>query len=218
AYCGEPSVDLLQSFLNLGHACDWLTLSNRGGVVVPKALIKPGGFEDNQGSFFVKSVNNTTPILDVEPISTVLLANVADNIIDSNNTSFDDELPPMHSLRWASKVAGDASSPLDINSDPDIHEFPSIKELKDATDCRWERLKASEIKILQEIDRNEMGVLIARLVREAIIHGRCMAFEEIAKLKEPFVLEKMPGYRMSLKDENDQAREDMANALLPFLY
>ncbi|GKF79262.1 hypothetical protein Tco_0234830, partial [Tanacetum coccineum] len=41
AYGGEPYVDLLQSFLNLGRAGDWLTLSNRGGADVPKALIKP---------------------------------------------------------------------------------------------------------------------------------------------------------------------------------
>ncbi|GJV17308.1 hypothetical protein Tco_1362631, partial [Tanacetum coccineum] len=55
-----------------------------------------GGFDDNQGSFFAKSVNNETSIIDAEPISVVLLANVADNIIDSSNTSSDDELPSVH--------------------------------------------------------------------------------------------------------------------------
>ncbi|GJT08947.1 hypothetical protein Tco_0843409 [Tanacetum coccineum] len=40
AYGGEPSVDLLRSFLNLGRAGDWLTLSSRGGADVPKALTK----------------------------------------------------------------------------------------------------------------------------------------------------------------------------------
>nr|GEW72229.1 hypothetical protein [Tanacetum cinerariifolium] len=35
----------------------------------------------------------------------------------------------------ASKVAGEASNPLDVNSEYDIHEFPLTKELKDATDC-----------------------------------------------------------------------------------
>ncbi|GJS81020.1 hypothetical protein Tco_0747561 [Tanacetum coccineum] len=273
AYGGEPSVYLLRSFLNLGRAGDWLTLSNRGGADVPKALIKPvthlenwkgsffyienkiipskylelllednkldkksfkdkipvqpqtdplytqistypcvdqtfsdpilylaglktsweyrawsfmiqgvddefnflpeGGFDDNQGSFSANSVNNETPIIDVEPISVVLPANVADNIIDSNNTSSDDELPPVHpptsslpavgekskaarkrkldvdairegSHRRArrapvqtSKVAGGASTPLDVDSDPDIHEFPSTGELKDATNWHW---------------------------------------------------------------------------------
>ncbi|GKE33556.1 hypothetical protein Tco_1452878 [Tanacetum coccineum] len=53
AYGGEPYVDLLQSFLNLGRAGDWLTLSNRGGADVPKALIKPITHLENwKGSFF----------------------------------------------------------------------------------------------------------------------------------------------------------------------
>ncbi|GKF66378.1 hypothetical protein Tco_0192895, partial [Tanacetum coccineum] len=33
--------------------------------------------------------------------------------------------------------AGDASTPLGVDSDPDIHEFPSARELKDATICHW---------------------------------------------------------------------------------
>ncbi|GKC68041.1 hypothetical protein Tco_1100639 [Tanacetum coccineum] len=36
-----------------------------------------------------------------------------------------------------SKVVGDASTPLDVDSNLDIHEFPFAKELKDATDCHW---------------------------------------------------------------------------------
>ncbi|GKE03969.1 hypothetical protein Tco_1395987, partial [Tanacetum coccineum] len=286
-----------------------------------------GGLDDNQGSLSAKYVNNETPIINTEPIFVVLPSNVADNIIDSSNTSSGDELPPVHpstsffpdvgekskaagkrklaadalregshhraqkALVQASKVAGDASTPFDVDSDPDIHEFPSARELKDATDCHWvvayvtppswkqhlrdisieqlcdihdraymqreikrdtayaelekkyneslqdldknplvfdmrseietlqvegfkskrERLKASEIQVLQEIDSlrqdraaivlnvipdatmklvhsDEMGVLVSRLVRAAIIH-----------------------------DEYDQAREDMANASYPFL-
>ncbi|GKE82318.1 hypothetical protein Tco_1552318 [Tanacetum coccineum] len=50
---------------------------------------------------------------------------------------------------------------------------------------------------------DEMGVLVARLVRTAIIYGRCTTFEELSKLKEPFVLEKMPDYRTSSKYEYD---------------
>ncbi|GJY32323.1 fanconi anemia group J protein, partial [Tanacetum coccineum] len=41
AYGGEPSVNLLRSFLNLGRTGDWLTLSNRGSADVPIALVKP---------------------------------------------------------------------------------------------------------------------------------------------------------------------------------
>ncbi|GJT07066.1 RNA-directed DNA polymerase, eukaryota, reverse transcriptase zinc-binding domain protein [Tanacetum coccineum] len=35
------------------------------------------------------------------------------------------------------KVSGDASDPLDVDSDHDIHEFPSAKELKDSADCHF---------------------------------------------------------------------------------
>ncbi|GKA40463.1 reverse transcriptase domain-containing protein [Tanacetum coccineum] len=167
-----------------------------------------------------------------------------------------------------SKVAGDASTPLDVDSDPDIHDMCSeietlqghvnglhneygrllLKKRKWANyeqtlsilhakfeghEFERERLKASEIQVLQEIDSlrqdraaivskvfldasmklvhiDETGVLIARLIRATIIHGRCTTFKEVAKFKEPFILEKMPGYRTSSKDEYDRARDDMA--------
>ncbi|GJV56230.1 hypothetical protein Tco_1457235 [Tanacetum coccineum] len=82
-------------------------------------------------------------------------------------------------------------------------------------DLHRKRLRASEVHILQDVDSlrqdraalvarvisdqamklirsDEMGVLIARLVKASIIHGRCAAFEEVAELKKPFVLEEMP--------------------------
>nr|GEX35034.1 hypothetical protein [Tanacetum cinerariifolium] len=37
----------------------------------------------------------------------------------------------------ASKDFGDPSDPLDVDSDPDFHEFPSTKELKDSADYHW---------------------------------------------------------------------------------
>ncbi|GKD79527.1 hypothetical protein Tco_1342148, partial [Tanacetum coccineum] len=53
AYGGEPSVDLLRAFLNLGPAGNWLTLSNRGGSSVPRALTKPIiHIEGCKGNFF----------------------------------------------------------------------------------------------------------------------------------------------------------------------
>ncbi|GJU94744.1 hypothetical protein Tco_1319500 [Tanacetum coccineum] len=195
----------------------------------------------------------------------------------------------------ASKVAGDASSPLDVDCDLDIHEFPSAKELKDATDCHWviahvtppfwkqtrelisalHKARAScyamrerEIKkykvyvelenkcneALQDLDKNplvsdmraeietlqsqdratvvsnvildtimklvhsdEMGVLIARLVKASIVYDRCSAFKEVAELKKPFILEEMPGYRPSSKEGYDRVGNDLADASYPFL-
>nr|GEZ86191.1 hypothetical protein [Tanacetum cinerariifolium] len=216
----------------------------------------------------------------------------------------------------ASKVDGDASTPLDADSDPNIHGKHETLELKDSTDCHWvlahvtppfwktrelnsalhkakafcdairerdikrdkayaklektcnealqdldnnplvfdmhakikalqgqvnglhneysrfvleekkwvnyeqtlsflrakvegleserERLKTSKIQLLQEIDRLRIGPL-------------CVAFEEVAALKEPFVLEKIPSYRPFSKEEYDRAGDDMANAYYPFL-
>ncbi|GJZ62209.1 hypothetical protein Tco_0618346 [Tanacetum coccineum] len=342
-----------------GHEMDFKSFMIQG-IDGEFNFLPEGGFNDNQGSLSAKSVNNKTPIIDAEPISTVHPSNVVENIIDSGNTYSDDELPPVYpsvsSLpevgeksmaagKWkltadalregshyraqkapvhVSKVVGDASTPLDIDSDPDIHKFPSARELKDANDCHWvvahvappswkqhlrdisieqlcdihdraymrqaarascDAIREREIKrdkayaelekkcneALQDLDKNplvsdirveidalqgqvnglhneyeeidglrhdrvaiatkvvpdaamklvysdEMGVLVAKLVRAAIIHDRCMAFKEVAKLKEPFILEKMPGYRTSSKEEYDRAGDDMANASYPFLF
>ncbi|GJY04138.1 hypothetical protein Tco_0370078 [Tanacetum coccineum] len=220
AYGGEPSVDLLRSFLNLGRAGDWLTLSNRGGVDVSKALTKAvthledwkglksswkyspknhviyhrgqgvdgefnflpeGGLDENRIS--TKSVNNEAPMINTYPIFAMHPSNIAKNIVDSHNISSDEgglspigpDAPlyleegkrstvvgkrkvafgshgegPHRKARkvpaQASKVAGDASSPLNVDSDSNIHgkldpstlrKFPSAKELKDATDFHW---------------------------------------------------------------------------------
>ncbi|GKD37624.1 hypothetical protein Tco_1257831 [Tanacetum coccineum] len=223
-----------------------------------------------------------------------------------------------------SKVVGDASNPLDVDSDPNIHEFPSNKELRDANDsvldnvlnsrtrelisalhkarASYDAIREREVKkdkayaelekncneALQDLDKNplvsdmcskietlqgqvkgfhneynrlvleekklanyeqtlstlrvrvkdleaavvmkvipdatmkliqsdEVGILVAKLVKASMFCGRCAAFEEVANLKEPFVLEKMPGYRPSSKEEFDQARADLANASYHFL-
>ncbi|GKC21327.1 hypothetical protein Tco_1023477, partial [Tanacetum coccineum] len=132
---------------------------------------------------FTKSVNNEAPVINAEPISVMHPSDIIKNVMDSRNTSSEEDgLSPIgpdapsylevgkrsmvagkrkvvvgsHGedphrkaqkvLAQASKVAGDASTPLDVDSDPDIHgkpdpstvcEFPSAKELKDATDCHW---------------------------------------------------------------------------------
>nr|GEU91845.1 hypothetical protein [Tanacetum cinerariifolium] len=41
------------------------------------------------------------------------------------------------SLEGVLQVVGDASDPLDVDSDPDIHEFTFAKELKDSDDCHF---------------------------------------------------------------------------------
>nr|GEW26866.1 hypothetical protein [Tanacetum cinerariifolium] len=103
-----------------------------------------------------------------------------------------------------------------------------------------EKLKISEAQLLQEIDglkqdkaavvmkvvldaaikliqSDEVGTLVAKLVKASMFHGKCATFKEVANLKERFVLEKMPGYRPSSKEEFDRAGDDLANASYPFL-
>ncbi|GJY76690.1 hypothetical protein Tco_0481806 [Tanacetum coccineum] len=465
---GEPTVNLLHSFLNLGRAGDWLTLLNRGSVDVHIALVKPithlanwkgsffyvenriipsdypelllekmdfrsfmmqeinsefkflleGCINDNQGSPSSKSVNNEALVIDAKPLTSLHPSNFVKDVADSDDasagdnenpllgTSFPplpkavkklrslgkrklpfgvrDSLPKVRKMvAQASKVAGEASDPLGVDSDADIHEFPSTKELKDSADCHWvvahvtppswkEHLRQISIKQLCDIrdraymcqvildnvlnsrtwelisalhkattsydairarelekdkayaelerkcnealldlnknplvadmwtenktlqrhvdglyskctrlvlekkkwinydqtlstlqskikgleseretqdlrdqllwemdalkqDRasvvakvvpdaatklirsDEMGMLVAKLVKASIIYGRCAAFEEVAKLKEPFVMEKMARYRPSSKQEYDQAGDHLANASYPFL-
>ncbi|GKE72443.1 hypothetical protein Tco_1534484 [Tanacetum coccineum] len=67
------------------------------------------------------------------------------------------------------------------------------------------------------VHSDEIGILVAILVKASIIHSRCVAFEEVAELKGPFVLEKILGYRLFSKEEYDRAGDDMANASYPFL-
>ncbi|GKC13952.1 hypothetical protein Tco_1010734, partial [Tanacetum coccineum] len=111
-------------------------------------FLPDGGFNDNQASFSAKSVNNKIHIIDAKPISFVLPANVVDiSLIPITllmMMSYLQCIPPhLLSLRWGSKgsysgkVAGNASTPLDVDNDPDIHEFPSTGELKDATNWHW---------------------------------------------------------------------------------
>nr|GEV60653.1 hypothetical protein [Tanacetum cinerariifolium] len=53
------------------------------------------------------------------------------------------------------------------------------------------------------ISSDEMGLIIFRLVKEAMFHGRCAILEDVANLKEPFDLENMLGYCSSSKEEFD---------------
>nr|GEW80724.1 hypothetical protein [Tanacetum cinerariifolium] len=103
-----------------------------------------------------------------------------------------------------------------------------------------ERLKTLETQLIQEVnglrqDRaaivvkvvphvatklvpsDEMGLLVICLSKAAFLYGRCTALEEVAALKEPFELEKMPGYCPLSKKEFDRAGYDLANASYPFL-
>ncbi|GJX70470.1 hypothetical protein Tco_0307641 [Tanacetum coccineum] len=90
-----------------------------------------------------------------------------------------------------------------INYDQTLATLHSKAE---GLEAKRERLKKSEAQLLQEnngLKSDKMGFLVARLVKTTLVHGRRIVFEEVADLKEPFELKKMPGYRPSLKKEFD---------------
>ncbi|GJR32665.1 hypothetical protein Tco_1108897 [Tanacetum coccineum] len=158
-------------------------------------------------------------MIDAEPISVVHPLNVAEN------TSFEeDELSPVgpfvstyHEVGDKSKAAGKRNLLLMRL------EGVSTKGSKGSCpgELRQDRVavvtKVVPDAAMKLVHSDEMGVLVARLFKASIIHGRCMAFEEVAELKEPFVLEKMPNYRPFLKEVYDRAGDDMVNPSYPFL-
>ncbi|GJX16869.1 hypothetical protein Tco_0217701 [Tanacetum coccineum] len=128
----------------------------------------------------------------------------------------------------------------DLDKNPLVFDMHSkIETLQGQIYSLRKKFKISETQLLQEIDSlkqdkavvvtkvvpdaamkliqsDDMGILIAKLVKASMFHGRCAVFEEVANLKEPFVLEKMPGYRPSSKEEFDRAGDNLANASYPF--
>ncbi|GJZ22738.1 hypothetical protein Tco_0559777 [Tanacetum coccineum] len=70
---------------------------------------------------------------------------------------------------------------------------------------------------IELVNSSDMGRLVAKLVSASILYGRCQAFEEVAKMKEPFDITKVKGYRSSFKQEHTRARNELATAIFPFL-
>nr|GFA04426.1 hypothetical protein [Tanacetum cinerariifolium] len=143
AYGCESTVNLLCSFLNLGCAGDWLTLSNREidfrsfmmqEINGEFKFLPEGCIDDNQCSPSLKSVNNKASIIDAKPLTSVHPSNFVEDVADSDDASPGDNENPLvgtslplylrHVLKMAaqaSKVAGEAFDPLDVDSDLDIH-------------------------------------------------------------------------------------------------
>ncbi|GJT88348.1 hypothetical protein Tco_1070065 [Tanacetum coccineum] len=64
---------------------------------------------------------------------------------------------------------------------------------------------------------DEMAMLVGKLVSASIFYRRCVAFEEVADMKESFDLVKVKGYRPSYKKAHTKADNDLATATFPFL-
>ncbi|GJZ65545.1 hypothetical protein Tco_0622241 [Tanacetum coccineum] len=70
---------------------------------------------------------------------------------------------------------------------------------------------------MELVQSDEMGRLASKLVSSVVFYGRCVAFEEVADMKEPFDLTKVKGYRPSCKKEHTKAGNDLGTATFPFL-
>ncbi|GJX14299.1 hypothetical protein Tco_0206057 [Tanacetum coccineum] len=279
AYGGEPTIDLLRSFLNLGPAGDWFTLSNTGSADLllsenkldkksfkdkvplhpemdplydqiamypcivqtfpnpilylaglkttwehsPKRhVIYHRGHELDFKSFVLEGVDGEFNFLHAKGVSEGQDSPSAKyNVADSDDPSYGEDeqilvgpsLPPhpeasnklkiLGKRKVASGVPGKALPPKEIDSFKEDRAIVVSKVIPDAT--------------MKLVHSDDLHVLIAKLVRSSIIYDRCQAFKEVVAMKEPFVLEKMAGYRPSSKEEYDQAGDALANASYPFL-
>ncbi|GJZ03712.1 hypothetical protein Tco_0536987 [Tanacetum coccineum] len=194
AYGGEPSVDLLRSFLNLGRVGDWLTLSSRGGADVPKALTKLQHLRE----------------ISIEQLwhPTILCRKM--------------EIKKNKSYAKLEKKCNEALQDLDKNPlVSDMRAEIETLQSQEVDSLRHDRAAVVSRVIpnaaMKLIRSDKMGVLIARLDKASIIYGRCTVFEEVAELNKPFVLEEMLGFRPSSKEEYDRAGNDLVDASYPFL-
>ncbi|GKA67737.1 hypothetical protein Tco_0767654 [Tanacetum coccineum] len=70
---------------------------------------------------------------------------------------------------------------------------------------------------MELLHSDELGRLVGKLVSSAITFGRCRAYEQVARMKEPFDLSKVKGYRPSYEKEHTQASNDLATATFSWL-
>nr|GEV36186.1 hypothetical protein [Tanacetum cinerariifolium] len=109
------------------------------------------GINKGQNSSSAKSINNDALVIGATPLYSIYPSNIVENVADSDDPSYGEDektlvgpcLPPhleankTLKILGKRKVAGESSTPLDVDSDSNIHEFPSAKELRDAIDCHW---------------------------------------------------------------------------------
>nr|GEZ73681.1 hypothetical protein [Tanacetum cinerariifolium] len=207
-----------------------------------------GGLNECDSPQSTKSMNNEAPVVDAEPITDVHPSEFAKNINDSDDALSENDgmtLIGPHQITQkvspqASKVTGDPSNPLDMDSDPNIHAVldntlhrrtrklmsvlskarascEAIQEREAKTDKAYAELERKCNEAFQDLEKNhleidtlkhdigdvvskvvphvatelirsdEMALLVARLIKAVLFHGRCTDFEDVANLKEPFV-------------------------------
>ncbi|GKB56446.1 hypothetical protein Tco_0912632 [Tanacetum coccineum] len=90
-----------------------------------------------------------------------------------------------------------------------------VEELKQ--DRRDVVSKVVPYAAMELVHCDELVRLVGTLVSSAITYGRCRAYEQVASMKEPFVLSKVKVYRSSYNKEHTQASNDFATATFLWL-
>nr|GEV10194.1 hypothetical protein [Tanacetum cinerariifolium] len=146
------------------------------------------------------SINTETSKTFVEPFNTTDPSQFAENMVWAECDAIH-KRENLKDMEYAKLKAKCNDALEDLEKKPLVNYKQTLASLH----YMVEGLEGSEIQLMQQ------------LVKAAIIHGRCSVFEEVASLKEPFDLTKMPGYRSSSKEDYNRAGNDLANVVYPFL-
>ncbi|GKE26266.1 hypothetical protein Tco_1441650 [Tanacetum coccineum] len=190
-------------------------------------FLPEGGLDEEGNSPSTWSINNETPAIDAKPITIVHPLEFAKNIGDSDDapSKMDEvtliefpsakELKDFFDCHWVvthvtsysswkqhfKEISMEKPSTLhtDLHADKPA-SCDAFQEREVVKDKAYAKLKGKSTGF---VCSDEMGLLVARLVKVAMFHGKCTAFEKVADLKEPFILENILGYRPSSGKEFD---------------
>ncbi|GJV76593.1 hypothetical protein Tco_1508177 [Tanacetum coccineum] len=142
AYGGDPSVDLLRAFLNLGPTeMDFISFMVKGIDDEFHFILEGDNIGDSDDAPSKKDEVTLIDRTTAEKTQNLKVSASSRAARKRKQTAESSEKEPRLKVRkvppQASKFSGDAFDPLDVDSDPDIHEFPSAKELKDSADCHF---------------------------------------------------------------------------------
>ncbi|GJY41990.1 hypothetical protein Tco_0429260 [Tanacetum coccineum] len=70
---------------------------------------------------------------------------------------------------------------------------------------------------MELVHSDEMDMLVGKIVSSAIFNGRCAALKGVVKMKDPFDLAKVKGYRPSYKKQHTKAGNDLNVDVFLFL-
>ncbi|GJS34795.1 hypothetical protein Tco_0533177 [Tanacetum coccineum] len=93
--------------------------------------------------------------------------------------------------------------------------YQEIEEVKH--DRREVVSKVVPYACMELLHSDELGRLVGKLVSSTITFGRSRAYEQVARMKEPFNLSKGKGYRPLYEKEHTQARNDLATTTFSWL-